>query len=394
VWVKHDNVVVKEVLGQVAPGGMVVTQMFKELASRMSLVPLTAHMLQLLDLSADVEHLLPALPRYSSKTRHASAHDDLPSASEELDDEVVAQVWRRVFAIETLLFPYALGREWTQEKRNAFRRRLASVRTVSRMALLMHQLSGSALESLGVLAGARFEKPPPDKSKSNAKSKVTVEELRVGDEVAYIRAGHRQHLKEKTEPPRPWEAEALGSLSALPHVTCVVEHISHYKPVPLNVFKARDFADDLVEKDKKGEKEPKSEWCMCVRLRPLSVKRKSGGVWCDTVVDASFHVSVYLHSALPEFLVAKLVFEQTCKLKKGARVKMWFAKESETLRKSASGAFNCNAKSRVPSGGTWYMGAVVNNLYTLDEQPWDCIQVRWDDHDELSLVCPWELEVV
>lgn len=97
----------------------------------------------------------------------------------------------------------------------------------------------------------------------------------------------------------------------------------------------------------------------------------------------------------------KATFEQTCKLKKGARVKMWFAKLDTPQRIAKPPASNTkslgppNAKfAAATSLGTWYLGAVVTNLYTPDTQAWECIQVRWDNHEELSHVCPWELELV
>jgi hypothetical protein len=204
------------------------------------------------------------------------------------------------------------------------------IRTVSRMALLLDQLARAVQDSLGTLAAAAMDKPP-DRSKSHAKSKHYVPAA--GDEVVYIRAGHRQHLREKTQPPRPWEAEA--DEGGKHHVTCVVEHVSYYNPVALNVFKARDFADE----GEKVQKEPKSQPCMCVRLRPSGSKRKASGA----ADDGCFHVSVYEESNLPEFLVKKGVFEQSCKLKPGTRVRMWFATQ-DTSRKPSSKA----------AAGTWY----------------------------------------
>lgn len=309
-------------------------------------------------------------------------------------------------------------------------------RTVSRMALLLDQMAGAVRDSLGALAAAALDKTPaPERSKSHAKSKHYVPA--VGDEVVYIRAGHRQHLREKTQPPRPWDAEAEGGSKH--YVTCFVEHVSYYNPVALNVFKARDFADE-------GEKEPKSQPCICVRLRPSGAKRKTAGAACPAS-DASFHVSVYQESSLPEFLVKKAVFEQSCKLKPATRVKMWFATVDSSRKpssKAASGTWylclhlhctcldllalaqpsTCSlvpvlhvrivlaappmAKKRdlllvlVPypreraTYAVWhvvhrYQGSVVSNTFPEDAQPWECILVRWDKHEELTRVCPWEL---
>ena len=126
---------------------------------------------------------------------------------------------------------------------------------------------------------------------------------------------------------------------------CVVEAVTHYKPVPLNVFKARDFSDDAAETQnsnnkKRDVKEPKSQACICVRLRPLAAAKKkekekgvgdssTSSVYSSPLLDGSFQASVYLESELPEFVVKKAVFEQSCKLKNGARVKMWFANNAD-----------------------------------------------------------------
>ena len=117
---------------------------------------------------------------------------------------------------------------------------------------------------------------------------------------------------------------------------------------------------------------------MCVGLRAAAAKRKAGAAGGQ---DSCFQVSVYLDSSLPEFVVKKAVFEQSCKIKPGARVKMWFA-TVETQRKGKGGA---------AANGTWYHGSVVNNVFAEDGEPWECVVVRWDRHEELTRVCPWEL---
>ena len=33
----------------------------------------------------------------------------------------------------------------------------------------------------------------------------------------------------------------------------------------------------------------------------------------------------------------------------------------------------------------------MSNTLPEDAQPWECILVRWDKHEELTRVCPWEL---
>jgi hypothetical protein len=364
-----------EVLLDVAPATLGLTQVFEEIGKAMRVVPLTARLGMLLDPSADVTALLTVAPFETCLRKGEASHEGGD------DMALVGSLARRLFEIEMLLFPHALNREWTQEKRNAFRRRLACVRTSSRLALLLHQFAASALESLTILAAAQCEKPAADARSTKSSPKVQHFLPVVGDEVVYVLTGHRQHLREKTEPPRPWEAEADPDMGDH-QVMCVVENVTHYKPVPLNVFKARDFADEMMEKDKKGDKEPRSQACMCVRLRPNGAKKQAGSASCS--LDGSFQVSVYLDSSLPEFVVNKTTFEQTCKLKVGTRVKMWFA-NVETAASHRKGA------SR-NSGGTWYHGSVVNNLYAANADPWECIQVRWDNDTQITYVCPWELQ--
>ena len=134
-----------ELLLPLAPSSLVLREMFKELGAVMSIVPLTPRLLKLLDLSANVSSLLTCKPLSASRAALIAAPLEEEEASDEMqaheaadrkagkdrrrqDSQLVLDVAERVFAIETLLFPYALTREWTQEKRNAFRRRLASVR--------------------------------------------------------------------------------------------------------------------------------------------------------------------------------------------------------------------------------------------------------------------------
>ena len=97
----------------------------------MNVVPLTLRLLKHLDLSADVSSLLTCKPMIK-EDRDKMQEDEAADKKDRRrsDGELLADLAARVFSIETLLFPYALTREWTLEKRNAFRRRLASVRCV------------------------------------------------------------------------------------------------------------------------------------------------------------------------------------------------------------------------------------------------------------------------
>ena len=171
-----------------APSGLVLTQMFKEMAEAMRVVPLTARLNKLLDLSADVSTLLPfQLPASSSGPGHCVLDEEEEGGAGRSegasDDAMLTSIRNRLFAVEMLLFPHALGREWTQEKRNAFRRRLASVRTVGRMVLLLHQFVSGALDSLRGLASSEYEKPPGDNKPSKANTKAKHYLPALGDEV-------------------------------------------------------------------------------------------------------------------------------------------------------------------------------------------------------------------
>ena len=178
-----------EVLLDVAPGALGLTQMFNEMGETMSVVPLTARLHMLLDLSSDASALLTGRPfGLKGEDADAGAHGC------RLDDDAgevafVTSLARRLFEIEMQLFPHSLSREWTQEKRNAFRRRLACVKTSSRMALLLHQFAASALESFGMLDAAQCEKPAADVKASKSNSKLKHYLPVVGDEVVYIRTG-------------------------------------------------------------------------------------------------------------------------------------------------------------------------------------------------------------
>ena len=86
-------------------------------------------------------------------------------------------------------------------------------------------------------------------------------------------------------------------------------------------------------------------------------------------------MTVYQDSSLPEFVVKRSVFEQSCKVKTGTRVKMWFANDAS--RKAGK------------SGGMWYHGVVLNNNFPNDAEPWECVQVRWESDTELTMACPW-----
>jgi len=380
---------VEQMMSGVAPSMLVLEQMFRQVGEAMSIVPLSPRIVKLLDLTADVRGLLPfKCPRLPA---HRKAGGDGEDMEEEHwrkvrnEQELVASLRDRLFAIELTLFPHCLGREWTQEKRNAFRRRLASVRPASRIALLMHQFATAALEAVRVLSAAELPPMPVDKTpRSKTKHYVPA----VGDEVVYIPTGHRQHLQDKSQPPRPWEGQAQSSKH---HVACVVEDVRHYKPVLLNVFKTRDFADEVEDegRDKKRglQLAPMSLSCLCVRLRPVSLKKKhAAGVAAHPAActDGCFQVTMYEDSSLPEFVVNKATFDKGCQLMKGTRVKMYFSNvDSGTQRKAAA-----------KPAGTWYTGVVVNNLFPVDGQPWECVQVRWDNDTQLTMACPWELTEV
>jgi len=118
-----------EVLLPLAPSTLVLREMFKELGTEMNVVPLTPRLIKLLDLSADVSSLLTCKPMKKEDKMQEDETADKKDRRRS-DGELLADLAARVFSIETLLFPYALTREWTLEKRNAFRRRLASVRCV------------------------------------------------------------------------------------------------------------------------------------------------------------------------------------------------------------------------------------------------------------------------
>ena len=82
------------------------------------------------------------------------------------------------------------------------------MRTASRIALLMHQFATAALEAMRVLSAAELPPMPVDKT---PRSKTKHYLPAAGDEVVYIPAGHRQHLQDKSQPPRPWEGQAQSS---------------------------------------------------------------------------------------------------------------------------------------------------------------------------------------
>ena len=131
---------VEQMMSGVAPSMLVLEQMFRQVGEAMSIVPLSPRIVKLLDLTADVRGLLPfKCPR--PPAHHRKAGGDGEDMEEERwrkvrnEQELVASLRDRLFAIELTLFPHCLGREWTQEKRNAFRRRLASVRDASRLCV-------------------------------------------------------------------------------------------------------------------------------------------------------------------------------------------------------------------------------------------------------------------
>ena len=80
----------------------------------------------------------------------------------------------------------------------------------------MHQFATAALEAMRVLSAAELPPMPVDKT---PRSKTKHYLPAAGDEVVYIPAGHRQHLQDKSQPPRPWEGQAQSSKH---HVVCTV----------------------------------------------------------------------------------------------------------------------------------------------------------------------------
>ena len=314
----------------------------------------------------------------------------LGDASDVTEESAVSLLRCRLWNIEASLYPEGLPQAW-RPRRVAFRHALAKAKTVAQVCALLLEFIEYGLTEVKTLAKAE-EKGGGGSLKGMVAAARMPYVPEVGDEVVYIKQGHDLHVREWAQPRRPWDA----SYRSAPVEMCVVEAVSCYKGVPVQAEVEAGGGESVVgtaegdekpaaapgerrrrrKEDKDGADKDKKEeqplvMChpfMCVKLRP-----KDAAPGDDSAI---FCATVYASGTLPDFIVKKSIYDETCALKAGRKVKMYFIHERKK--------------------GTWYSGVVQSNKLEARPggDPWECVDVLWDTEKSLSSVCPWELSIV
>jgi hypothetical protein len=341
-------------------------------------------------------------------------HIGLPNPSMAWRERLVAAASPQEFAallveLEEMIVASAFPRPF-RDGRRIWAEAVTAMASLERVGLAAHALIDALFTSLRE-AEPRVMPHRQDWLRLLGRPVFGVYIPQVGDAVVYMKRGHKLHLDKY--PSRVWDKGAGTGLDLnsdlLPFENCVVEAIEYFRGfsgAPLCAVKLRtiprNLAEELAEERRKGSEGGIDVASTSDHAADASVDAVGGGdlltmrtrslaaaaaVGDDTGMPPppppiryplGFCVTLHLENEYADFIVSAERFQKSMAqpFRAGCEVRMFFF----TDRASASG--------RV------YKGRVLSYNYAETKDPWEAMEIKWSDGQDVTRVSPWEVELV